>query len=305
LRRYSIEEASLRFVSDTGNVVFRVDASDGRYALRIDPEPADAELLAMVQAEMCWLYALRQDTALAVPEPVATQDGILVQGCLADGIPGTHLVTLLRWMPGRIIGDRPTPSVLEQMGAFMARLHDHAETFALPDGVKRPHTDWGKLAYWADRQNDTSATLAYQERDLCARAAARLCADIQQIGTERDYGLIHADLHLHNCLLYEGRLGVIDFCDCRFASYFYDMAVPLTYLDERRDYERLRTAFYGGYGRIRPLPDRAESAVQTFMVARAFDIIEWIHLDWPSPTRFPFGPALLGSAIRRVRHYML
>jgi Ser/Thr protein kinase RdoA (MazF antagonist) len=78
----------------------------------------------------------------------------------------------------------------------------------------------------------------------------------------------------------------------------------LTYLDERSDYELLRAAFYEGYAGVRSLPDGTQAAVQTFMVARAFDIIEWIHLDWPSPTHFPFGPALLASALRRIESYM-
>jgi Ser/Thr protein kinase RdoA (MazF antagonist) len=104
-------------------------------------------------------------------------------------------------------------------------------------------------------------------------------------------------------LLHDGKLCVIDFADCRYTSYFYDMAVPLTYLDEREDYEVLRAAFIEGYADVRSLPDRTEAAVWTFMVARAFDIIEWIHLDWPSPTHYAFGPQLLDSAIRRIRLY--
>jgi Ser/Thr protein kinase RdoA (MazF antagonist) len=304
LQRYGRDGAKLRFISDTASFVFRVDWQGERYALRIDPEPANEEWLAMLKAEMAWLAALRRDTSLAVPEPVAAQDGTLVQVVTADGVPGSRLVSLLRWMPGRLIGDRPAPGILAQMGAFMAHLHHHAERFALPDGAVRSHTAWDRLAYWCDRRNDTSATLTAEEQDLCAAAAERLQVEIAGVGRDTDYGLIHADLHLHNCLLHEGELGVIDFADCRFASYFYDIAVPLTYLDERPDYERLRAAFFEGYAGVRSLPDGYEGAVQTFMVARAFDIVEWIHLDWPSPTHFPFGPALLASAIRRIEGYL-
>jgi Ser/Thr protein kinase RdoA (MazF antagonist) len=304
LKRYGRDGAKLRFISDTASFVFRVDWRGKRYALRIDSEPANEEWLAMLKAEMAWLAALRRDTALAVPEPVPALDGTLEQVVAVDGVPGPRLVSLLRWMPGRLIGDRPTPRILAQMGAFMAQLHHHAEGFAFPDGATRSHTAWDKLAYWCDRQNDTSATLTAEERDLCAAAAERLQAEIARVGRDRDYGLVHADLHLHNCLLHEGELGVIDFADCRFASYFCDMAVPLTYLDGRPDYERLRAAFYEGYTAVRSLPAGYEGVVQTFMVARAFDIVEWIHLDWPSPTHFPFGPALLASAMRRIRDYM-
>jgi Ser/Thr protein kinase RdoA (MazF antagonist) len=303
LQQYGIENARLRFVSDTGNVVFRVDVPRQRYALRIDPEPANADLRAMVEAEMCWLAALRQDTMLHVPEPVAAQDETLAPVVSSEEVPGAHLVTLLRWMPGQLVGDRPTPAMMEQMGAFMAYLHDHTGQFSFPDGITRPHTEWNKLAYWQDPRNDTSDTLTAEQRELCAAASKRLLADIEQIGTDRDYGLIHADLHPNNCLLHKGHLGVFDFADCRFASHFYDMAVPLAYLAEHQGYEALRASFYQGYRRVRPLPDRTEGAVLTFMVARAFDLVEWIHLDWPSPTHHPWGPALLASAVRQIRDY--
>ena len=303
LQRYGIEDTKLRFVSDTASIVFRVDAPGQRYVLRIDPEPADAEWLSMLQAELHWLSALRRDTALAVPEPMAARGGTSVQVVSVESIPDPHLVTLLRWMPGRLIGNHPTRKLMAQVGAFMAHLHRHAEHFVLPDGASRPHTAWDKLSYWQDPRNDTSATLAAQQRDLCAAASERLLTDIERIGTDSDYGLIHADLHLGNCLLCDGTLQVIDFGDCRFASYFYDIAVPLTFLVEHQDHEALRATLYDGYTRVRSLPDHAEAAVQTFTVARAFDLIEWIHLDWPSPTYRPWGPQLLASSIQQIRDY--
>jgi Ser/Thr protein kinase RdoA (MazF antagonist) len=303
LHQYNIKDAKLRFVSDTAFVVFRVDTPSQRYVLRIDPELADDRWLPMLKAEICWLSALRRDTALAVPEPITAQDGTSVQVVSVEGIPGPHLVTLLRWMPGRLIGNHPTRKIMAQVGAFMAHLHCHAEHFVLPDGASRPHTEWGKLSYWQDPRNDTSATLTAQQRDLCATASERLLADIEQFGRDSDYGLIHADLHLGNCLLYDGTLQVIDFGDCHFASYFYDIAVPLTFLTEHPDLEALRASLYDGYTRVRSLPDHAEAAVQTFTVARAFDLIEWIHLDWPSPTYRPWGPQLLDSSIQQIRDY--
>jgi Ser/Thr protein kinase RdoA (MazF antagonist) len=207
-------------------------------------------------------------------------------------------------MPGRILEDRPKPNLLAQMGAFMAQLHYHTEQFALPDGITLPHTSWDKLRYWQDRQNDTSAILTTEQRNLCAVASQRLLAEIEQVGTDADYGLIHADLSMHNCLVHQGQLRVIDFADCRFGSHFYDISVPLTYLDEYQNYEASRAAFYEGYSSVRPLGEGYKAVVETFMVARSFDMIEWIHFDWPSLTHFWFGPELLSSAIRRIRHYM-
>ena len=101
---------------------------------------------------------------------------------------------------------------------------------------------------------------------------------------------------------------MVDFADSRYASHYYDIAVPLTDFAEywhidHQEYERLRGEFYEGYSSVRPLGRWYESAVETFMVARAFDVVEWIHLDWPSPTRFSFGPELLSQSLRQIRDY--
>ena len=280
-----------------------------QYALRIGSEPADDQWLTRTKAELLWLFALQRDTALSVPEPVTAQDGTLVQRVSTDKIADGRLVTLLRWMPGQRIGKRPRSNLVRQIGAFMAQLHNHTDQFTLPDNINRPHTRWDKLRYWQDPQNDTSDTLTREQRHLCAVASQQLLAEIEQIGIEKDYGLIHADLTLNNCLLHQGQLGVIDFADSRYASHFYDIAVPLTDITEYwtievRDYEALRATFYEGYSQIRPLGRRYEAAVETFMVARAFDVVEWIHLDWPSLTYFPFGPQLLSQAIQRIKGYL-
>ena len=308
LWQYGIENAELRFISESSSTVFRVDTVSQRYVLRINSEPQD-QWIRWTEAELLWLLALKRDTELSVPEPIATPNGTLVHRVSTNKIPEGRLVSLLRWIPGRRIGNRPVPNLVRQIGAVMARLHDHTKQFSLPEDINRPHTLWDKLLYWQDRQHDTSATLTTEQRDLCAIASERLLAEIEEIGTSEDYGLVHADLTLNNCLLQQGQLNVIDFADCRFSSHYYDIAVPLTdftaYWHTRdQEYERLRAEFYEGYSSVRPLGRRYESAVETFMVARAFDVIEWIHIDWPSLTYFSFGPELLSQSLHRIRDYM-
>lgn len=308
LGRYGIENAKLKIISTPSSTVFRVDAVNQRYVLRVNSEPSD-RWLKWTEAELLWLLAIKRDTNLSVPEPIAALNGTFVHKVYTNKIPEGRLVTLLRWMPGQSISKRPVPDLVRQIGAFMAQLHNHTEQFSLPENINRPHTKWNKLLYWQDRQNDTSDTLTTEQRDLCASASERLFAEIEEIGTSEDYGLVHADLTLNNCLLHQGQLNVIDFADSRYASHYYDMAVPLTDFTQYwrigvHEYERLRAEFCEGYSSVRSLGRRYESAVETFMVARAFDVVEWIHLDWPSPTAFPFGPELLSQSLQRIRGYL-
>ena len=82
------------------------------------------------EAELLWLFALKRDTELSVPEPIAAPNGTLVHRVSTNKIPEGRVVTLLRWIPGRRIGKHPVPPLVRQIGAFMAQLHDHTERFS-------------------------------------------------------------------------------------------------------------------------------------------------------------------------------
>lgn len=69
-----------------------------------------------------------------------------------------------------------------------------------------------------------------------------------------NFGLIHADLHLGNALFWRGEVRVIDFDDCGFGYWLYDIAVALWELRYRNDYEDFRSALIDGYTQYRPLP---------------------------------------------------
>ena len=309
LERYGIRSAELRFISESSAIVFKVLTGSDEYVLRVNPESVSDAWITRTTGELLWLMALRRDTDLVVPKPVLAEDGSFVQKVNTRKIPEGRLVDLLHWMPGKPIGKQPSLKLSGQMGVFMAQLHAHTETFSLPIENNRPHTSWEKLTYWQDPQNDTSALLTANQRQLCADASRRLFIEIEEIGTEEDYGLVHADMTLNNCLLEQGQLGVIDFADSRYSSHYYDLAVPLVdfteyWQIENRKYEQLRERFYQGYSGVRPLGSRYESAVETFMVARAFDVVEWIHLDWPSVTYFSFGPELLSQSLQQIQAYM-
>jgi len=62
----------------------------------------------------------------------------------------------------------------------------------------------------------------------------------EQLGTEVDrFGLIHGDLHQENYFFHDGAVCAIDFDDCGWGWFAYDLAVPLSELRTRPDYEAL------------------------------------------------------------------
>ena len=76
-----------------------------------------------------------------------------------------------------------------------------------------------------------------------------------QLGSSADtVGLIHADLHLDNALFCHDDVKVIDFDDCGFGYWLYDIAVALWELRHRHDYVQFRDALVEGYTQYRPPP---------------------------------------------------
>ena len=81
-------------------------------------------------------------------------------------------------------------------------------------------------------------------------------------------GLIHADLHLGNALFCRGDVMVIDFDDCGFGYWLYDIAVALWELRDRDDYAQFLAALIEGYTKHRPLPPGGLAHLDDFIATR-------------------------------------
>jgi Ser/Thr protein kinase RdoA (MazF antagonist) len=141
LALYGIRPVRLVPLAHLENTTFRVEALDGRrYLLRIHRVTGTPfhppRRVADVGSEVIWLSALRREAGLRVPEPMPAVDGSTVVVVAVDGVPEPRICVLFRWEAGRFLDARLTPSHLERLGAFMARLHDHAAGFVPPPVVR-------------------------------------------------------------------------------------------------------------------------------------------------------------------------
>jgi Ser/Thr protein kinase RdoA (MazF antagonist) len=99
LAGYGLEGAQITLLRYEHNTTFRVDGAGGPYVLRINRPGVHTP--ATIASEMAWLRAVRRDTGLGVPEPVAARDGSLVCLAGAPGVPGPRVCVLLRRLEGR------------------------------------------------------------------------------------------------------------------------------------------------------------------------------------------------------------
>ena len=299
LAQYAVPEPRLLKLRHVENTTFRVVAADQQhYVLRI--HRADSLASDAIRSELTWLTALRQETDLRVPEPVRTRDGSLLTVVEAAGMPEPRACVLFRWLAGRFFDKTLTPQHLERVGVFMAQLHEHTSRWQPPAGFVRGRADAisaaARRSLWrpsfpssssASRfpaDEDGAQTLALvsdhcssQDAVIVARTLEQIRAVFQTLGEGKEvFGLIHADLHQQNYFFQRGAPRVIDFDDCGWGHYLFDLTVTLRELAHLPHYPRLRTALLAGYRTIRPFPAQHEAYLETFFALRRIQLLIWV-----------------------------
>ncbi|MEM7333545.1 MAG: phosphotransferase, partial [Chloroflexota bacterium] len=233
LLQCGIHRAELRFISDTANNIFQAKTAEQAYCVRICQQGwRDSELLG----ELYWLADLNKHTTLIIPKPIPTLSGDLIQKIKLPNREELFTAVLFHWIEGELIGDNAESQYVRQVGRLMGQLHNHAATFQLPSHLERERTDWlgmGNLLANMKPENAAriKAILTPNQIELCNEAASRAAATINEIDSSQNFGLIHSDLHLNNCLLTNSGIGILDFDDCQFAPFTCDLAISISDFD--------------------------------------------------------------------------
>ena len=275
LAGYEVPVGEMRLEHHGHNTTYRIDNESGRYVLRISrPGWRTRE---QIRSEAVWLAAIRRDTELVVPEPLTSNAGELVTTAEARGVPGARHCVLFRWVGGQRYRERVSPVALERVGRFTGHLHNYVvEAFEPPPDFDRPSVQWGTEEEPGDMRKvmeegmQRGASIIAPE-DLATYTLARHHLQEAMQALNRDstvYNLIHADLHLNNCLFYKGNVHAIDFDDCGWGHFLYELAVTQWYFQGRPEYRELCTAHLKGYREVRPLSPEEEAMLPLFSAAR-------------------------------------
>lgn len=315
LDQYCLAGASLTLLSSVEHTVFRVDVphqadfdrhpylgrtAGRRFVLRVSNGEEHA---ATTRSELVWLAALLRDTGLTVPEPVPTRHGSLLAASTSHDEAESSQCVLLRWVEGRFLDTGLETSTLLMVGRYMAELHRHSEGFQPPAGFMRPRWDARRLFSAESALHSSHAARFFSHDDLALfkGAAERIAGTMEQLGESRDvFGLIHADLHQGNYLFHGGEVRSIDFTDCGWGHYLFDIAITLAELRHRPDYPALREAFLNGYRQLRPFSAEHEALINLFMIARRIDLVNWI-LGWEDPSLKPWVPRFLEKSVEALK----
>jgi Ser/Thr protein kinase RdoA (MazF antagonist) len=300
LAAFGRPDATARIVKRSTTLTVRVDAPDGRYMLRLQPHGRMP--LPVVEAELAWLEAIRRETGLRVPGPIAAPDGRLALEIAAPGQAGPSVAALFAWLPGR--HKRPlTIRGAQQMGEALGRLHQFSSGYQPPPGLAR--WDFDREAF-ADEHGT-----AIRERLPTSLGAADLAAvekahqfvleGLALLDQEPDsYGMIHADTNPTNWLFERGEVALIDFEVCCRGYYMFDVGRLLhIFTADHAHGAQLCEALLRGYATVRPTPPRDDLRVRTGALMSLVDCVVW-SCDLPDALRTHEAAASLRGWLAQI-----
>lgn len=306
LEGYDLKVTDVRLLSNDFNGIFRVDTADGqRHILRVCL-PEGGHSLREIRSEMMWLAALRRETALGVPQPLTTQEGEWVTTLEVDGVPGPRHCVVFGWVPGPDLAEKLTLENVRKLGDLAAQLHEHAATFAPPEGFWLKTADgifpFGEPVVLFDEAYRSFLLPGRLETFL--QALQRAEAAIELLYTDRTgLRVIHNDLHHWNVKVYRDKLYAVGFEDLMWGFPVQDIAITLYYFQGHEAYPVLREAFTQGYASRSPWPERRCGEIEALMAGRGLNLANFILQD-PNPEWKQAAPAFLEQTEGRLRAYL-
>ena len=279
LRHYGVAEpTTLTLLNISENATYRVADPDTGHATVLRVHRPGYHTREAIDSELAWVRALREADVVRTAQVVhATDDARVVVARHPDG--ETRQAVMFEWMPG---GEPPSDRLVadfEELGSITARLHRHARTWQPPAGFVRFRWDFdtsvGQHGHWGRWQDGMGIGPA--EADQLGRLAATLRERLGRYGTDAErFGLIHADMRLANLLVDGPNVAVIDFDDCGFGWFMYDLGSSLSFIEHDPRVPEMIDSWVAGYRREQPLSRQDETELPTFVMLRRLLLVAWI-----------------------------
>ena len=277
-RLYGVRAEDLTALGSFESDVYAFDGPGGPRVLKvIAPTHRTPEL---VQAEVDWLLALLE-AGVSVSAPVRAATGAWVERVEGTG----HVLVAFERAPGDLVRSRDwTDDLLRRWGRLLGQLQAHSRAWTAP-GPRRHTLAEQTYVYRAGEMEAEDPEFVAAARELIAAARPLLLPDAAGL----DGGLVHADLHSGNFLAFEDRLTAIDFDDCAYGSYAFDIAMPLYYavrLQKDRTHaeaaERFLEPFLRGFLEVAPLPAGGARAIDVALRYRQAELVVALRVKLPA-----------------------
>lgn len=306
---YDVEEDyKVSLLKYSENIIYKVEFSKSSpVVFRIHrPGYHDIEEL---EGEIRWMDEIHKDTQVRLPVVYRGRDGGFLQKMRTSG-GETVYCSVISFLYGSPLGELKGEALLdglEKLGEITARLHIQSINRDKSVKIKRFCWDinnlfgdngdgiWGS---WRDYEGITG-----HDYRILEKCTENIKKELNHYGRSNDrYGLIHADLHFYNVISYEGNDQIIDFDDCGYGFYMYDMGCALvTY---SKNLCELEEAWIRGYEKVRRLSDEDKRLIPMFVLIRRITRLAWLSGHADSDTAKTVEPEYLKVTVDLAREWL-
>ncbi len=299
------EDTPLTLLNVSENGTFRIDDPvHGPSALRV--HRADYHSKEAIASELAWVTALREDGVVHTPAHLLTAAGDpIATGRLADG--QERYAVRFEWVEGHEPDESRLVADFAELGAITARLHRHARGWQQPAGFTRFVWDYdtslGARGLWGRWQDGLG--MGPEELAQLTRLDDTLRARLSAYGKSAErFGLVHADMRLANLMVNGDRVNVIDFDDCGFSWFMYDLASAVSFIEHEPYVPSLLDAWVTGYRTVTALPAADEAEIPTFVMLRRLLLVAWIGSHAMTETAQEMGPEFTTTTCDLAETYL-
>ncbi|HKT97861.1 MAG TPA: phosphotransferase [Paraburkholderia sp.] len=309
--------SELKLLKFRENAVFSVfsSAAGKRVALRLH-RPHYHSRQALI-SELKWMDALHA-AGIPVPRALPNSVGELLVSVAAPNTDDVFWVDMLEWIDGAPVGSAEERTyaggdeierIYRELGKLAARIHEHSAKWTPDPEFWRPSWDLaGCIGVPSPAQTETEPLwgrytdlqhLSDEQRSLLSEAAEIAADLLTKFGIMRDrYGLVHSDLVPDNLMQTPNGLVVIDFDDCGYGWYLWELGTAVFWHLGEPTYDFALRGYVAGYRSVRDLPDEHLSMIPAVLLIRALVYLGWMHTRRHTEPAVALTPHVVAISVR-------
>ncbi|MBO5486313.1 MAG: phosphotransferase, partial [Eubacterium sp.] len=249
----NIQISHLKY-SENFTYLISSEEEHSKYVLRVNRPGYHS--LEELNSEISWMYELKKDTDIHMAEVLPGKNGERIQKLdMQDPENPYYTCSLFSFVEGESIRDIEYTRLLQYqkvIGSICAKMHLHVlhseKIRSLPRFSWAEKDLVGKDAIVGDWEISDQIT---EEQKIVLKQAVEIALKrLEKYGKSSDrYGLIHSDLNINNILVDGDVVNVLDFDDCGYGWFLYDLATSVLEYDDTL--EEMIAAWVEGYEQIR------------------------------------------------------
>lgn len=275
-----LSQSTIQVLNYSENATFLVNTTKGeKYILRVGRPLYHSK--AEIESELEWLKLIDKHSSIKVSLPIVGGNGEYVQEIEDENI--LYFCSLFTYLEGEAPNEENEHDLIGQfeiLGEITAQLHEYSiQNLHQLQHMKRIEWDFDKILgqnpKWGRWQDGLAITA--ERLELFQKVSEKIKQRLVHFGKSQSrFGLIHSDLRLANLIVEGLNIKIIDFDDCGFGWYLYDLATSLSFIEHKPYIPSLIKAWLKGYRKVRTLSKEEELEIPTFILMRRLQLIAWV-----------------------------